>query len=54
MVLHTLGTAAAVPFGGGFLYELDDQHYAAASCQPLVAHPRFDCHALSSNGRSIR
>ncbi len=47
LVLHTLGYPLVNDqFGGGFLYELDDEHYSLGFVASLAWHdPRFDCHA---------
>jgi electron-transferring-flavoprotein dehydrogenase len=46
-VLHTLGyPLQSFQFGGGFLYELDEEHYSAGFVASLSwRDPRFDCHA---------
>jgi electron-transferring-flavoprotein dehydrogenase len=46
LVLHTMGyPLRSDQFGGGFLYELDDQHYSIGFVASLAwKDPRFDCH----------
>jgi len=47
LVMHTMGyPLQAHQFGGGFLYELDAEHYAAGFVASLSwRDPRFDCQA---------
>ena len=47
LVIHTLGyPLRAGQFGGGFLYELDGEHYTLGFAASLSwRDPRFDCHA---------
>jgi electron-transferring-flavoprotein dehydrogenase len=47
LVVHTLGyPLQSFQFGGGFLYELDDEHYSLGFVTSLSwKDPRFDCHA---------
>jgi electron-transferring-flavoprotein dehydrogenase len=47
LVLHTLGYPLQnYQFGGGFLYEMDDEHYSLGFVASLAwRDPRFDCHA---------
>ena len=46
-VIHTMGyPLQGHQFGGGFLYELDEEHYSLGFVASLAwRDPRFDCHA---------